>query len=682
MLGAQRENTMRCFAFYDADSMEYQDKMQFTDTAGNKRRASVVFNKVKSNVDAVSGFMAQNRREAKFIARLNSSAAINLYSRYMNALHGYHRDNTNADQLETEQDSDMLICGYGAIESDLSYIVGNATTNPYGEIVKLKLDPDQVGWDPFAKAGGLLDARWVYYYQDYDLKDALGLFESSKENDFSQAENDEEETGYSYNPYGGVYDKIKLDDSVEWENKQNERVRVYNHQWYEFETFYRAPNPLYEADTPEDALYMQMRLEAIAAGIKSNGPEGIETSDMFDFDPAGEELVFDEKTKNALVRDFGELIEPVAFKRKCFYTAVYSGRHVFATFKSISQQGFSVKFKTGIYNRTKKIWVGMVNSMMEPQKYHNKALTELLFTIASNSKGGVMVEEDAVEDIKTFEKQYAKTDAVIKVNSGALANGKIQPKASPALPTGLENIITLSDQAIAQNGVDPSFMGSLEKQDQSGILYKRRIRQVISKMARYFDSITLYQKEDARLCADLIRVWVENNNGQFVRITGEDGADEFMQVNEDSMAPEYDVSIQEAAQTPEDKAETAEQLGTIASSFLSTGDNATARGVFAEALQFMSIDGDVRNRLIELMKPQEDSVPIQQFQQLEQLVQQLQSEQAQLAAAKTQSEIDKNSASAEKTRAETVSEIEDSRNKALENDLIRTGSYTEAKVHI
>jgi len=57
------------------------------------------------------------------------------------------------------------------------------------------------------------------------------------------------------------------------------------------------------------------------------------------------------------------------------------------------------------------------------------------------------------------------------------------------------------------------------------LLYKRRIRQVVSKFARYFDSGTLYQKEDARLCADLIRVWVENNRGEWIRITGPDGAE-------------------------------------------------------------------------------------------------------------------------------------------------------------
>lgn len=694
-LGAQRNNTRKCFAFYDADDSSYRDSIQFTDTGGQKKKAEVVFNNIKSNVDAVSGFMAQNRRQAKFIARVNGSPAQALYSKYKNALYEYTRENANADQLEAKQDQDMLICGYGAIETDLSYIVGNATTNPYGEIIKMKLDPDQVGWDAAAKGANILDARWAYYYQDHTLEDALELFQNSDEEDFEAARDDDEtdESGYQFNPYGGVYDKIKELDSVDWEDKANEIVRVYNHQWFQYETFYRAPNPIFEAATPEDALYMQARLNIIAAEVKRQNPKFIDVDDIFTLDPNAEELVFDEATKATLKDEFGDLIEMVDFKRKCFYTAVYSGSHVFTWFKSISQQGFSIKFKTGTYNRTKKIWVGMINAMIEPQKYYNKALTEMMFVIAANSKGGVMVEEDAVEDIKKFEKNYARTNAVIKVRAGALASGKIQEKKSPAIPTGLENIVTLSEAAIMKNGVDPSFMGSIERQDQSGILYKRRIRQVISKFANYFDSITLYQKEDARLCSDLIRVWVDNNAGQFVRITGEQGADEFLQISADNLVDEYDVAIQEAAQTPEDKQETSMILNQYGDKLAAVGNVQAANTFYAESLTFLGIDGDVRNRLIEALQPNQETVPIEQYQQLEQLVQQLQSQQAQLQAAKVQSEIDKNNAQAQsevsdaqasyqKAQAEIARILEEAANKGLENDLVRQGNYDKVSVNI
>jgi hypothetical protein len=238
-------------------------------------------------------------------------------------------------------------------------------------------------------------------------------------------------------------------------------------------------------------------------------------------------------------------------------------------------------------------------------------------------------------------------------------------------------------------GVDPSFLGNINKEEQSGILYKRRIRQVISKMARYFDSIQLYQKEDARLCADLIRVWVENNNGQWIRITGEDGADEFMQVSEDMMAAEYDVSIQEAPQTPEDKQETAMMLKTMGNELMAVGDVNGGKQFLVEALQFFQIDGDVRNRLAKGLQPQQDTVPMAQYQELEKLVQQLQGEmsRAQLAKATADAELSAARAETEKakvgqTQAQTVKTLEEASRTGFENDIMKSGNYESATVNI
>jgi len=680
-LTAQYQNTDSCFSFYNGDMMDYKDRIQFVDPEGRRKRALVHFNKVQPNVDTVVGFMAQNRRKASFIARMSSSAGQQLYSKNMNALYDYHRENENADQVETEQDADMMICGYGATETDLSYIAGNATTDPNGEILKVRIHPKKVGWDARSRSKNLLDARWAFYWDDYDLKEALELFQGSVEEDFTRVgEEDQDNSGYEYNPWGGLYDKIRLEDCVEWAIKDEDMVRVYNHQWYEYETFYKAENPIYEATDPMDALFFKARLDVIKSEIKSQSPEGLETEDMFEFDPVAQVLVFDEATKRKLVQDFGELIQPVGFKRKVFKTAVYSGNHIFATFKSISQQGFSIKFKTGIYNEQGQFWTGMVNPMMEPQKYQDKALTELLFTIAANSKGGVMVEEDAVEDIDDFSSKWSKTDAVITVASGALGNGKIQQKAQGAVPTGLEGIIQLTAQSISDNGVNPEFMGNMREDAQSGILYKRQIRQCISKMARYFDSITLYQKEDARLHGDLIPVWIENNEGQWVRITGEDGADEFEQITKDMLAPEYDVSIQEAQKTPEDQQETAILLGGMADKYLSIGDAATAKAIHAESIRFLPLDGDVRNRIVQFLQPQEEDPRIAQLQAI---IEQLQSEAAQAEvnkknadakysearAIQTMANIEAIKAKIPQTNAQTVKTLEEARKTAAETHM-------------
>lgn len=677
-LSQQYENTESSWSFYNADQMTYSDRIQFMDTWGRKRRAIVNFNEVQPNVDAVAGFMAQNRRQAKAIARLNQAQGQQLYSKNMNALLDYHRERNNADQLESDQDLDMLVNGYGAIDTELSYNIGNATTMPNGEIAKKRLDPSCVYWDPSAKSRNLTDARWVGYWEDYELRDALNLFQNSKESDFEEVSTEEPSNGgYIFNPYGGIYSKIKLDNTVEWSSKEADMVRVFKHEWFEYETFYKAANPLYQATDVMDAMFIKARLDIIKDQIKL--PGDTKEEDMFAFDPTAESFTFDEATKRKLVKEFGDLIQPIPFKRMVFYTAVMSGKHVFTWFKSISQSSFSIKFKTGVWNKNRKMWMGMVNTLMEPQKYKNKALTELMFTIAANSKGGVMVESDAVQDIADFESKWAKTDAVIVMNPGALAAGKVQEKAKSALPTGLENIIALSDQSISKNGVDPAFMGDISRDDQSGVLYKRRIRQVISKFARYFDSITMYQKDDCRLMLDLIPVWVENNRGAVVRMVGEDGADEFFQLSEDKLAPEYDVDIQEAALSSDEKQETAVLLSQAAFNLLGVGQVPQGLSFLNESLQFYRLDGDVRNKLSKSLQPQDDpriAMLQQQIQQLQQLIQSGQVDkthsetQKNLAtAAKTMKEANLSEAQLPKTHAETIKTLEEAKRTAMETHL-------------
>lgn len=690
-LSAQYDNTTKCIEFYNGNFMSYQDKIQFRDAQGNKKRALVQFNKVKPNVDAVVGFMAQNRRKAKFVARMTGSTAVaGMYSLYTNSIHDYVRENANADHIETDQDADMMINGYGAVETDISYVTGNSTTDPNGEVIMERLDPKCVGWDAHAKGKNLIDRRWNYYWKDYDLEEALNLFDEQEADDFEAVGADDDMKGMKhYNVNGGRYTAIKEHDTVEWANKNEEMVRVYNHQWFEYETYYRAENPLYNLTNPEAVAVAQAKLEVIADAVEREEINGIEYDDMFDFDPTAETLVFDDKIKAMLLEQFGELIEPVDFKRKVYYTAICSGDEIFKTFKSISQQAFSVQFKTGIYDASRKVWTGMVNSMMEPARYHSKVLTELLFTIASNSKGGVMVETDAVEDISEFNNKWAKTDAVIEVNEGALSGGKIQEKAKPQVPTGLEGMVQLTDQAISDtSGIDPAFLGAREDNNESGILYRRRIRQIISTMARYMDSISMYQKLSARVMADYIKVWAENNKGGLVKIVGEDGSEQYVEIASDKLAAEYDTSIQDAPLTPEEKQETAMVISGYGDKLISVGAINEAKAFYVQSLDFLNIDQNAKQTLIEALQPQE-TVPIEQFKQLQAQLEQLTGVIGQLDIAKKQAEVKKTEADAEQSqakaegeRAKSVETLEKAAQTGLENDLVRSDEYTEVQVRI
>ncbi|CAM5999257.1 unnamed protein product [Sphagnum balticum] len=675
-LSKQYENFQVCQSFYAGDIMDYRDNIQFSNQLGMKKRAMVQFNKVKPYVNVVKGFMAQNRRKAKYEASMPESKKQVLYSMYANSMHDYCRSKNHADQIETQQDGDMLIGGIGAVETAMTYGEGFASTDPNGQIIKGKLDMMQVFWDSYARETNLLDARWAGYEKDYALDDALELFDDSEEDDFDSSTDAEldEDGGYTWYARGGRYNKIKA-ANYDWTDERAGMVKVCFYQYTANEDFYRAHNPMYDFKNPEAVNLAALQLQQIA-----NEDDTSEEADAFSFKPTAEILTFGSDIKAKLEETFGKHIEIFKFKRKCYYTAVISGSHVFCHYRSLSQSGFSIKFKTGDYDAKNKIWVGMVNSMKEPVLYYNKALTELMFTVGANSKGGVMVEEGAVEDLAEFEQKYAKTDAVIEVTAGALSGGRIRPKREGYAPSGNEVLVQLSDAAISDsNGIDKTFLGSSENKAETGILHRQRIRQVCAALACYFDSITLYQTEDARLMLDYMRIWAENNVDGTFRILGQDGRNIFLKISADKLAADYDVQIMEAPQTPEEKQEYAQILTGIADKLLQM-DPQNAKAIYAMAIKNMPLEAEDIQKIQTMLVPPQGAINPAQFAAMQKQLQNVMSTMSQLQMKAEMAKIAVDTAKAtdlsaqsQERLAKAASDKADALRTTLENAIIVSG---------
>jgi hypothetical protein len=676
-LAPQYRNTEDCQAFYAGDFMDYWIGAQTQDQFGVKKRSMVQINKVKPYVNAVKGFMAQNRRIPKYSARITGDKMQQMYSDYMNGMATYCRARTYADQKETKQDGEMLINGYGAIETAMTYTAGQATTDPNGQIVKGNLDPRTVGWDPFAKETNLLDARWEFYHQIYDIEDALDLYSDASEEDFESAsDEDSEQSEYKFYSRGGKYNKIK-ESAVEWSDSKREKVKVYFYQWYDFETFWRCENPAFKVTDPRAVALIMANLEAIEQEFKKDG------NDQFAFDPKSHILNMDEKTKKAMLKAMPKL-KLYEYKRKVFYSAVISKDHVFTAHRSICQRGFSVKFKTGDYDSKNKIWVGMVNSMKEPTLYYNKALTELMYIIGCNSKGGVLVEEDAVDDIQKFEQQWSKTDAVIIVEPGAISGPapKIRAKKEPYSVTGYEEIVKTVGADIQDSvGFDKTFLGSAESKNETGILQKRRIKQVISQLACYFDAITLYQYEDAYLTQDYMYVYAENNDGSLFSISGQDGKLQFLKIARNKLVAEYDVLIVEAPTSPEDKQEYATILTSMAEK-LAQFDPATAKLVLAISIKYLPLEDTDQQTIMQALMPKQGQTDPAMVQKMQQQLQQLMSQATQTELGEKQSKTNLNNAKA-RLEVARIPEVASTilKNKAQATHDLHEGLMDEAMTH-
>ena len=646
------------------------DKMAYTATVVDKsRRAMVVFNKIKPYIDAVVGFMIQLRRKPEYLARLIDSEQQQEKSSYLNALSAYARDTANMDQIETKQDRETLITGYAATDTNILY-----ERNPDGDILSENIEYDDVYWDPQAREPNLLDARWVFRRKKFDRKEAAKRFPKTDEEEFESYTG--EQTGFVYNPQGGLYDKVSLGVGTQIEDL----VEVFYYQWWSLQTYYRARNPLFEMSDPELAQSLGQLMEMVRVRREEEATPDTE-EDYFEFDPFAEFLVMTPAIRGdmeTIFKRFDIDVDYQVHQKRVYYTALFTGETLVLKYRSIDQQGFTIQFKTGDYDHENGRWFGMVAALKEPARYANKSLTEMLYVIASNSKGGVMYERSAVEDPAKFEQQWATTSSAVMVEDTALSNGRIKPKAMAALPNGYENIYAIASDAMGEvTGINKEFLGNSQNSQVSGLLEAQRIDQVVSTLASNFDSITLYQKNHARSMIPLFKILAENSQGRLIKIIGEDGAIRFEEISSDRMSDEYDIDIGESPTTATQRSETMKVMLDMADKLLLVGKN-----IFPVVVPYLPIKQSDKVKLMEVLSPQEPNPEEQQRQQMSQQLE-FEAQQANVAkqqndaklkdaqAEKTLAEIPQIEVSSDKMRADILKILAEGEQKSIENDVIK-----------
>lgn len=671
-LGPQHKNARESHAFYSGDQSFY-----VASTQDKGVRNTVVFNKVAPFIDAVSGFAIQLRRQPDYQARIMGREEQEAYSSFMNSLSSYARGNANLDSLESQQTREMLIAGYAAIDTNVSYEM-----NPDGEIVAEIVKYDDIFWDPQAKEKNLLDGRWVYRRKAYSMDEALERFEGSEPEDFESYTGDREDA-FIYNPAGGEYDKIAAGAY-----KDEDLVQVYYYQYWKLEDYYRAENPLLnEPINPATASVIAQLLVNVQENRAEVTNNETDVEDIFEFDPFAEYLTMNRlvmKDVREVYKRFGIELETQMYKKRVYYTAIVSGTTVFQHFKSPDQQGFTIKFKTGKYDVVNKQWYAIVAGLKEPARYANKSLSEILYAIASNSKGGVMYEESAVEDPRRFEQQYATTKAAIQVRDGAISGNKITSKATAALPTGYENVYQISNQSMEEvSGIGREFLGTSANSQVSALLESQRIDRVIATLADYFDSISLYQKEHARLMQTFLKTLAENSQGRLFAVTGQSGIQTYEQLTLDRFADEYDVDIGEAPSNAQQKSETAKVVLDMADKMAAMG-----RDIYPLVIDYIpGLKQSDKVRIKDSMEPDPQQVQAQQQQAQE--AAEAQRAVTQSLVAVQESQAIKNIADAELRRqqgekavAETVRTLEDAQQIAIETDVVKNMPVEEVTVNL
>jgi len=309
----------------------------------------------------------------------------------------------------------------------------------------------------------------------------------------------------------------------------------------------------------------------------------------------------------------------------------------------------------------------------------------MLYVIAANSKGGVMYETSAIDDKNRFEQQYAKTDASVEVNDGALSGGKIQPKAKAALPNGYENIYEISESSLFEvSGLPKEIFGQSDVDDPSGVLEAQRVNKVVSTLADYFDSITLCQIQNAKLMETYIRILAENSEGRLVAIMGQDGTKQYMTLSQDKLADEYDIEIGEAPTSPAQKNLTQTVMTNLATNLL---NSPAGINIWPIAVDYLPIKQSDKQKLKQAMAPNPQAQQLQQ-----QMTMQKAKDESMLNAAITEgqratahkelSTAALNVAKIPQAHASANKDNQDALHTSIENKLLREVSASDINVKI
>jgi hypothetical protein len=498
-LGTWREDARECYGFKAGNQWNAEDKAALE----GMLRAPVVFNRVDPMVEAVGGSEVNNRQQVQYVPRQVGDSGV---SEVLTGAADYFRDNCDAEDEESDAFMDVVISGVGVTETYLDYI-----DNPEGMVITERRDPLSMRWDPSSKKRNLTDKKWCQREEWKDEEDIKQKWPEKADQIAASSGGWAEDDGAPHDQtLAWLYEK----DATGHDTKSG-KLRVIHEQWYELETYHNLIDPF-------------------SGEMVEMGHEQFE------------------KLKPRLDKLNMEL-QSVKKQRKKWYQVFVCG-DVVLEFSEVACNECSYKFITGRRDRNNNTWYGLVKAMLDPQKWANKFFSQFLHIINTNAKGGLLVEEGATDNIRKLKSDWAKADGVTLLKDGAISRKKIMAKPMPQIPAQMGQMMEFSISSLRDvSGLNLEILGMADRQ-QAGVLEAQRKQAALTVLAGLFDGLRRYRKEQGRLLAKYITEYL--SDGRLVRILGGDGMERYIPLLKQPGALEFDVIVDESANSVNQKDKT------------------------------------------------------------------------------------------------------------------------------
>lgn len=507
---AWRSGAKEDFSFVAGPGQWSEEDRQFL---REEERPVLTFNRVLKYVRAICGIEANNRHETTYIPReLDNEGEVKV-NEVLSAGSNWMAAQCNADRQQSRAFRDAVICGMGWTEQALSY-----DDDPKGQYVETRCDPLEMFWDRNARDQNLMDAKRVGRVRKMLLSEARALLPGVTD---APGVLDSDLDAYWA---AGAFDYRSRDAKSQEQKELREEnqvkddpkreVHIVHIQWWEYENYKYAFNPATnKAEAMDEATFQQIKEQAAMMGIDV----------------------------------------PFTTLRRKKYLQAFVGNKVLQMGPCPRPDGFTFQCITHEPDDVAGVWFGIVRILKDPQLWSNKWISQVMHMVNTTAKGGVIIEDDAVGDVREFQKNYAKPQAASVVRSGAISKGKIMGKPGTANLSGIMGLLEIAQQAFPDvTGMNLELMGMADR-DQPGILEAQRKQAAMTILATLFDSLSLFRVEVGR--ARLHYLQTALADGRLIRVAGPD-AEVAIPLLKDKVTGKYDVIVDDAPTSPNTKEKT------------------------------------------------------------------------------------------------------------------------------
>lgn len=496
-----RKEAREDFRFYNGDQISREDKTAL-DADG---RPYVVWNEIGPLVNAIIGSEINNRREVRYIPREEGDALAN---ELLTSAAEWFRDECGAEDEESDGFRDTVIAGMGWTDTRLDFI-----EEPDGAPEVEHMSPMEMVWDCNAVKPNLADAGRIFRVREMTFEAAEELTGVSDRAllHAAWAKGSEDDGEVKDQTEENLY----LEDGDDQQPYKN-RCTIVEARWFEKETYYRGPDLANAGQIREYA-------EEQANLIRKNVPQ----------------IPMVKQTRKVL--------------RRAFIGADILGK---PDKPMVPPSHFGWECITGFYDQDKNQFYGIVRAAKDPQRWSNKFMSQVMFLLNSQSKGGIIAERGFFEDDDQAEDSWAKTDAITWAAKGKLSgpNPGFQQKPVAQFPQGFFALYQTARESIPDvTGLSKEFIGTREV-DQAGVLEAQRRQSSLNLLAPLFNALRRYRKRQGRTMLFLIQNHLAD--GRLVRIVGQD-REQYVPLTKASVANvKYDIIVDDSPTSPNEKERT------------------------------------------------------------------------------------------------------------------------------